>query len=560
MDLELPDGTVVQGIPDGLTKAQITNKLVAAGYGGSLASSEDRAMADPTRDMSGFEKFRAGWGKKVADLGRGVQQIFTPDAPTLSGLVTGDNRSAIQREIDESKRLDAPLMKTGAGFAGNLVGGLSMAAPAMMVPGLNTYAGAAAVGGAQGLLEPVQTGGSRPMNTAIGAGAGVVGQGVGNVIGRAIRPVQPTVNPERDRLVQMATQQGIPLRASQVTGSRPLEITESVLENLPFSSGPALAAKQAQAEAYNQAVLGTAGIRGTAATPTSLATQKRALGSEFENIAGRNAVNVHSGLGFNLRGIADQAERRLVPDQAATVRRMTEDIIDAGSQGPMPGTMYQGFREELRRLSKGNDTQAHFFGQVKRELDNAFNAQVSAADAEAWRTASQQYGNLKTISNAMGGAGAQTKLGNIPPTQLEAAFTQNVGREGKALGRGGPLNDLVAIGRAFISDQIPNSGTAQRQFYQNLLTGGAVPFGGAGLGAGAAAAAGNDPLMGAAYGAGAMGISLLVPRLLQAGLSTNAVQRYLTQGLVALTPAERQMISAATTSAAIPLGILGAQR
>lgn len=222
MDIELPDGTVVQGIPDGMSKAAITNKLVASGYGGSLSSKADRAMADPTRDMGAVERVRAGAGKAFSDLWRGGQQLVGSDAPTMPGLVTGDARGPLQREIDDSKRLDAPLMRTPAGVAGNIAGGMAIAGAALPIPGANTLAGAGLLGATQGLLQPVETGGSRALNTAVGAGGGVVGQAVGNKIASAAssaianRSAQKGQNAVRDATLTAGRDAGYVLPPSAV--------------------------------------------------------------------------------------------------------------------------------------------------------------------------------------------------------------------------------------------------------------------------------------------------------------------------------------------------------
>src|SRR6185369_3582714 len=99
-------------------------------------------------------------------------------------------------------------------------------------------------------------------------------------------------------------------------------------------------------------------------------------------------------------------------------------------------------------------------------MDSAFNSQMEAAGSEAWKGANRQYANLKTILQAAGGPGAQAASNQIAPTQLAAALRQSIGKEGVALGHG-DLNELTRIGTTFVKDQIPNSGTAQRQLIQS---------------------------------------------------------------------------------------------
>lgn len=114
---------------------------------------------DPTRDMSGMDKFRAGMGKAFVDVGRGAGQLV----------------GAVDRaSVDESRRLDAHLMATGAGMSGNIAGNVAAYAPLALVPGANTIAGGAALGALTGAAQPVGEGDSRLANATIGGMAGAL--------------------------------------------------------------------------------------------------------------------------------------------------------------------------------------------------------------------------------------------------------------------------------------------------------------------------------------------------------------------------------------------------
>lgn len=122
---------------------------------------------DPTAGMSSPEKFLAGVGRGMTELARGAGQRL--------GLVS-------QADIDEARRLDAPLMKTGAGSAGDVVGKVATALPAALIPGAGTVAGAGAIGAVQGLLEPTAGDESILRNMATGAAGGAGGV----MLGRAV--------------------------------------------------------------------------------------------------------------------------------------------------------------------------------------------------------------------------------------------------------------------------------------------------------------------------------------------------------------------------------------
>ena len=171
MDVRLPDGTIIKNVPEGTTKAALVQRLQRNGMAVPaewMDQAKPEPRPDPTEGMSGTQKFLAGVGKGMTDLGRGVAQ--------LTGFMS-------QQEIDEAKKLDAPLMNTGAGTAGNVTGLIATGLPTMFAPGANTVTGAAVTGGVMGLLQPVATGESRTTNTLIGGAAG----GGGVLAGRFLR-------------------------------------------------------------------------------------------------------------------------------------------------------------------------------------------------------------------------------------------------------------------------------------------------------------------------------------------------------------------------------------
>ncbi len=543
MDVKLPNGYVIQNVPEGTTKTEIMRRAVSAG----LAKYEDFAdksdpMLDPTRGF--VEDAFAGAGKAAVDMGRGFRQIG-------ASLGLGDSE-AIQREIDESRRLDAPLMESAGGLTGNVAGNVALTvAPGMALGAVpkagalsrallnpSSYKAAAGTGAVLGAVMPTATGESRTRNALLSAAGGSAGKFIGDeVVGRVFRPVQSQLDPAKEALAQEAIKEGIPLDAAQMTGSRPLEFIDSALDAIPSTGGRQAAKKSAQQSAYTRAALRRAGITADEASPEILNQQFSALGKQFEDIASRNAINFNQpGVLDSISGVADEASRRLAGGNAEVIGRTVDDILaDIGPSGVMPGAKYQGWRERLRPLAKGNDTTAHFYKQLQRSLDDAFHSQITGADSEAWKTASRQYANLKTIANAMGGAGEAAATNQISPAQLSQALRQAIGREGRARGRG-DMDSLARIGAAFLRP-VPSSGTAERQLAQALLTGG-----GAG---GAAYMATQDPATAAKYAAGGIGGTMLLPRLAQALIESQGAQRYLSSNITKnASPSTKRLLEA----------------
>lgn len=129
--------------------------------------------AEPPSDPTGSfgQNVAAGMGKAVYDVGRGAGQMLRQgiEAVTPAKLSIADAVGLpTQADIDEARRLDAPLMETGGGQTGNVLGNVAMFAPTSMIPGANTVTGAGVVGGIMGALQPTSGDESRLKNTLIG--------------------------------------------------------------------------------------------------------------------------------------------------------------------------------------------------------------------------------------------------------------------------------------------------------------------------------------------------------------------------------------------------------
>lgn len=137
----------------------------------AAALASEKRMLDPTAGMSFGEKLAAGAGKAVADLGRGAGQWL--------GLVD-------RTDVEESRKLDAPLMKTGAGITGNIAGNVAMLAPTALIPGANTYVGASTIGAVTGAMQPSTSTGETLTNIGLGGAGGAAGKGLGDAAGKFV--------------------------------------------------------------------------------------------------------------------------------------------------------------------------------------------------------------------------------------------------------------------------------------------------------------------------------------------------------------------------------------
>ena len=178
--LEFPDETP-DSVMDGVVRKETESRK----------KPEVPAILDPTEGMSGTEKFLAGVGGGMTGLARGLKQTVA-DAP----FIGDEKRSAeLKAETDERRRLDKPLMNTGAGMAGDITGKIALAFPTAFIPGANTYTGAALTGAALGALEPVGKEDSRLKNVGFGTAGGVGGQVLGRTVTAAARGTKALLEP-----------------------------------------------------------------------------------------------------------------------------------------------------------------------------------------------------------------------------------------------------------------------------------------------------------------------------------------------------------------------------
>lgn len=519
-EVTAPDGKVyeVNG-PEGSTKEQALSRVKSHYMARSQVAQDNitRGAQDFTGDMSFGQQFLAGAGKRFSDLALGAKQIFGGNPqPTLSSLVVGNQPN----EADQKRALDRALMETPGAGVGSLATDLAITLPAIGVPALGTVRGAAALGAGMSALNPVGSNESRAMNMAVGGALGAGGALAGNLVGKLFQPVKSTLSPEAMALADKAVREGIPLDAAAITGSKPLQIANSVLEQLPFTSAVEAAKKTATQEGFTNAVLSRAGMGGRVADPAALAAQKTALGQTMEGIAGANTLDFNKGLVGELASIASEAAKRGKTASEPIVSTIDSILAEVNNAGVMGGKNYQAWRQMLRPLAQSGGPDSHLYGQIRTALDKAFNSQIQGTgQAAAWNQANREYANLKTILEAAGGAGNQAAQNQIAPSQLATAVRNAIGKEGNALGRG-DLNELSRIGQLFVKDQIPNSGTAQRALIQGILTGGAGGLGGY-------FATGNDPTKTAGMAAGAAAIGLGSPVVAQAILNNPALQAYL---------------------------------
>lgn len=522
---------------------------------------------DPTQGMSTTDKFLAGTGKAFVDTGRGVRQLYAwaadaidPITPTPADLAAGRNpaRSAvIQREIDEAKRLDAPLMDTGAGLAGNIGGhivlslapgkAISASGKALSLPSLvragkainnaDTFKKAAAFGAGYSAIQPVASDESRLANTALGATGAVAGQAVGKTIGRALRPVRSTLTDSSARVGRRFEALGGKLTPGQRSGSTALQQLEAGMESFPPTAGAMAKIKRQNQTVLNRVAAKAIGESADDLNESVLGRAYTRIGRSFE-LAKRDAVALGDDFLEGLARIDAEYQGVWGGKGDAAFKSIMDDALEDAGRGAIDGGRYTRLRSDLSKRARDAFSQQNSrLGQAIEGmidvLDDAAEKSIPKEKALALAEARRQWATLRTLEKSLNGENVSgTKLANRLRTRDPKGFTY-----------GFRNSDLYAAAR--FADRfkplVGDSGTATRMGVQML--------GGGIAGSGVAALTGQDPAAGLAYGLGAP----LALRGAQGAYLSKPAQAYLSRGLLGLPPAVERGLMQGTRG----VGLLG---
>lgn len=414
---------------------------------------------NPTEGMSGFDKFAAGAGKAVADMGRGVGQVL--------GMVS-------QQDIDEAKARDKALMDTGAGMAGNFAGTVAALAPAAFIPGAGTVGGAAAIGGLQGaLLTP---GGlvDRAKAALFGAGAGAVGAKLGQVMSKAAPRGVPADQ-------QLLLDSGVSLTPGQNLGGL-AKNAEDKATSLMFTGNVIQNARKRGVEDFNRAAMARAEIPGVSAGGIGnegVASLRQGLGQAYDDVLSKSSANGLEPQFIDQLSNLRQMVKGLPPKEAAAFDGIIEREI-AGRMAPNGminaenlQAVKSGLGNQINNFTKSNDGYQRQLGQALKQADVELRELVKRANpqnAKELEAIDAAYANFKRIQKAASGVG--TNEGVFTPAQLHSASKaldktkdKRAFSEGTAL-----LQDLTAAGKEVLPSKIADSGTIGRGLAAGALS------------------------------------------------------------------------------------------
>lgn len=480
-------------------------------------SETPKQAAEPVTNFSGNLRLATPFGtidtriplpevvnKGLAQFGSGVADY---------GMATADPKA-----VDEKRARDKILNEDYLGKALHFGGKV---APALAIPQVGgPVLGGMAAGAAMGALEPVGTGESRAFNTVSSAA-------LGGLIPGAIKGFQYMAKPNavNQDLARSALSQDIPVGIADMTDSKFLKATRSVLNDSPFIGGIGDTQRQATQQGFNRAVGKTFGADAPNLTPEVVGAAKDKIGGELNRVWNNNTLKIDGQFVDDLTKIANDAATKLNPEQAAMVNKHMQNLLGKADNSEIAGSFANNWQSELRMAAEGEKGLAQkTLSDLRKAALSAFNRGVAPSDASALTKARTQYGAFKTVepllNKAEAGVGGRI-TGDVPA----ALFPQQVVGQYGSAGRS-PFGDLPQIGSQFLVDRTPKTGGSMRAALQNFLVGSSLLGGGSGAGAAAAGLGFGAGAVGTGIGAGVgLGGSLAAGGLLQKILGSPTVAK-----------------------------------
>jgi len=422
--------------PDGMTREQMAAAIKANAP--RLMSS---AGINPADDMSTTERTLAGIGSGMSGVVRALG----------GGSLLG--RMGLPPTKEEAQDLDAPLMATTAGKVGRVVGTAVPALPTMLIPGVNTYAGATLAGAVTGAAFTEGGLGERLEGAAFGAAGGAAGKGLGDALGAgsrllgskmaASRAAQQVANAQRDAAIQSAQRAGYVIPPADVRGG----VLNEALGGLSGKIKTAQVASARNQSVTNDLARKALGLADDVQlNPDTLqAFRNAAANSGYAPIRTAGEVTTDAAYTKALDAIAGQYQgaARSFPGLAKNpvldmVDGLRQSKFDAGDALDMVKVLRESADKAYRSgdsgLGKASKAAASALeDQIERHLKDAGDAAAMAAFRKARQDIAKSYSVQKAVNPATGDVSAQSLARELV--------------KGKPLS--GDLRTIAEVGNAF---------------------------------------------------------------------------------------------------------------
>lgn len=458
MDIELPNGTIIQGIPEGTSKSIVMEKAIKAG----LAKPEDFGVQPKQQTNAPSSGFLMGIKEPISGaaqmLPKGlefltsagglapnpVSQYFGSEAERVRAMNAAEEQAYQQQRASQGE--------TGfdiGRFAGNIVSPANIVAGARAAQGARALGAgigtqAAAAGAIQGAMQPVNEPNAFAEEKAIQIGTGALAGKVGEAVASATGKV---LNPLTSKAEQTMRDLGITPTPGQTLGGV-YKKAEDFAQNLPLIGGQIRNAREKVLFDFNKGVINKALDK---------------VGDKLpENVIGRDAVayaseqvsnkydEVLAKMNFDLdfkttSGILNALNKANLPSSAQreeAVNVVNNIALDKFSGKTLTGQEYKQIESDLAKevIKYKNSASAsdRNIGDALEGVLNTFKSELYQQNQRytpQLRRIDSAYTDLKIMQKAAANTGAEN--GVFTPKQYSLAVKQSdITRQKSAFAKG----------------------------------------------------------------------------------------------------------------------------
>jgi hypothetical protein len=404
MDVRMPDGTILRGVPDDLSKDDILDR-----YRNYLSRQADQAVYN---ESSIPEKVQLGLRQSATELGHGVdaltqggsnyyrsqlpEQARTGEVQSPGELAGIDALTVTDKDKAELQRLQG--IEGGWKTTGKVLGDIGMmaipgAAGARSAAGLpRAVAASRALGGESlgaGVVEGLQS-----QDPFRGAVAGASTMGLGHAVPRLL-------GLNRSVAAQELADQGVGLTPGQRWGGI-AKFAEELLSYIPGTAKSVIAAKERALSSWNGVVGSIAtNVRGLSPHKAIEAT-KAAVKSGYDEIF-KGSAKLDDGLFPKWANILEDARGSMAPKEYKQLEKLFANLADpiAKGRGSLAGNALQTLDQRLGKLMtqayrRGDSIAGDTYKSAKEVLRQSMPEDMASSLARN----NELYGKFKTLESA----------------------------------------------------------------------------------------------------------------------------------------------------------------
>lgn len=442
MDIELPNGTVIQDVPEGTTKQQVMDKAIKAG----LARPEDFGMVSkPTVKTEAPSGFVQGLMDPVYGaaqfVGKALEQV--PEGVTVMGRPVAAAARAFSEKVVPQREQQYQAQRTAAGEDGIDVGRIAgnIVNPANFAAGLRT---APIVAGAiQGALTPV-TEGDFATEKTLQTGAGMVGGKAGEMIAKA---TGAALNPLVTKAEQTMRDLGVRPTAGQILGGG-YRKAEDFAQNLPLVGEMVRNARERVLFDFNKGVINKALAKVDTELPANVvgrdavAFAAEQVSNKYDEVLNKIQFNLDFKTTSDILGALNKANLPSAAQKEEAINILNNVALSRFDKPTLTGQEYKAIESDLRKQAskyltsdKASDKN---IGEALMGVLNVFKTELHSQNPKITpqlRRIDSAYGDLAVMQRAAANTNAEN--GVFTPRQYQAAVRQaDVTRQKGAFAKG----------------------------------------------------------------------------------------------------------------------------